>query len=133
MKKESDKKVLCPSSNCEEGAILLGIVNDKGQINFLKERFVIDNDFIEKAESDTTPESRFRFSKKCHKSGCAQWTGKECGVINDVIFLSTNLTPRKTLPQCSIRSQCRWYTQKGEEACKVCHYVITDTRDGVAG
>jgi hypothetical protein len=31
------------------------------------------------------------------------------------------------LPECSIRPQCRWHLQSGDNACRACPEVITDT------
>jgi hypothetical protein len=36
------------------------------------------------------------------------------------------------LPECSIRSECRWFYQSGVEACAICPEVITDLREEIA-
>jgi hypothetical protein len=30
------------------------------------------------------------------------------------------------LPRCAIRSSCRWFAQRGAEACAVCPLVVAD-------
>jgi len=53
-----------------------------------------------------------------------------CGVIDEVLEVvpEENRDPDGTLPECSIRMDCRWFSQVGAEACRVCPQVITDTR-----
>ena len=126
---------LCPSSRCQEGAILLGIVLSNGSVAFAKDRIVVDGAFVQNAttEGSRPPESRFRFSSPCAKRGCDQWTGSRCGVIDSVLedARAQSYQPQADtpLPQCSIRDSCRWFAQTGAEACAVCDVVVTETRD----
>jgi len=129
MKQAQNKTILCPSSKCEEGALLLGIVNGNGQINLLTEKKIIDKKFVQIAESGRDPHTRFRFGNKCHKSGCSQWTGERCGVIDKLMDITKDLKLAELLPECAIRPQCRWYDQSGAEACKICPYVITNAME----
>ena len=129
---ERQQPVLCPSSRCKDGAIVLGIVLPNQTIAYADQRFRIDADQAEKMRSsDVSPEKRFRFSSPCAQCGCAQWvnngSGGKCGVIEEVLEAPLPAFLPKTLPGCSIRSQCRWHLQRGDEACSVCRYVITDT------
>ena len=130
--------ILCPSTRMKEGVTLLGIVMPDGRVAFTANRLVVGRDFVSNAQEGRSPEKRFRFADMCVRTACTQWTGTRCGVIDDVL----NDAPAKgsqvqaELPQCSIRSQCRWYDQAGAEACRVCPLVITDCcaekPDGVA-
>ena len=120
---------LCPSAKLQEGAILLGIVRENGRISYLNEQVVVDQTFVNTARQGRTPEKRFRFADTCVKSGCKQWTGSRCGVIDKVLEYKESLAPDEaTLPKCSIRSRCRWFSQQGVDACHVCPIVVTDTR-----
>lgn len=129
---------LCPSSRCQEGAILLGIVLSNGSVAFAKDRIVVDGAFVQNAttEGSCPPESRFRFSGPCAKGGCHQWTGSRCGVIDSLLVdaRAQNYQPQADtpLPQCSIRDSCRWFDQTGAEACAVCGIVVTETRGSLA-
>ena len=125
-----NKPLLCPSSRCAEGAILLGVVQEDGTISFVPDRVTVDRLFVETARKGRAPEKRFRFSTKCAKQGCAQWKGDRCGVIDEVFhYAKTEDAEAGSLPSCSIRSQCRWYAQTGPAACAVCSYVITDLNE----
>jgi hypothetical protein len=123
---ENKESILCPSFQCEEGAILLDIVKKDGHISFASEKIVVDKEFVQIAHLGRSPEKRFRFSGKCMNEKCKQWTGKSCGIIERIIetFGPTNTSIE--LPKCSIRAQCRWYKQCGSKACAICPEVITD-------
>jgi hypothetical protein len=36
------------------------------------------------------------------------------------------ITMPESVPNCTIRSNCRWFDQTGYNACRVCPLVITD-------
>jgi hypothetical protein len=115
----------CPSATMEVGASLLGIVNSQGEVDFLANEILINDAFIESAKQGRTPEQRFRFSNKCIESGCKQWTGTRCAVVDNVLNDIEGKYWKENLPNCSIRSNCRWFDQSGADACKVCTYVTT--------
>jgi hypothetical protein len=123
----SQPAILCPSWNCEEGATLLGIVLSDGRVAFAKDRIVIDAAFVEAAQEGRSPEKRFRFSSTCKKGGCVQWSGDRCGVIDRVLERDP-VHVTGALPQCTIRVNCRWHLQSGDEACYACPGVMTDER-----
>jgi len=122
---DSDR-ALCPSARMKEGSVLLGIVLGDGRVAFAPDRLVVNREFVTTAREGRSPEKRFRFADACVQSGCVQWTGTRCGVIDDVLAeLPAEGLPAH-LPQCSIRPQCRWYAQAGTEACRACPLVVTD-------
>ena len=120
--------ILCPSSNCLEGAILVGIVMPDGRVAYASDRIVVNEDFVQAAREGRSPEKRFRFSTPCLKGGCAQWAGERCGVIDRVLAEGAGDSASPELPACSIRPQCRWFQQSGAAACAACPEVVTDGR-----
>jgi hypothetical protein len=128
-------QILCPSSRCELGAILLGIVMPNGQVAFSANHIVIDEEFVRIAKEAGSPEHRLRFSGLCVQGACKQWTGSRCGVIGQVLEAvpEAERTSENDLPECSIRVQCRWFQQEGALACSVCSFVVTDTREDEEG
>jgi hypothetical protein len=117
--------IMCPSYTCKPGSKLLGVRGNDGKVSILPEALLIDQDFIDKVNADPVPsEQRFRFTNKCITSGCSQWTGKECGVIEEVVKYHDRLPDEDKLPTCSIRQNCRWFLQKAELACKVCPHIL---------
>lgn len=126
---EAEGAKLCPSASCSKGASLLGIVQNNRTVALLDIPVKISNDFIEKAGEFGEPEKRFRFADKCVKSGCSQWTGKSCGIMNELSASNPSIASTDDdLPPCFIRSSCRWYSQEGGKACKICLFVITESR-----
>lgn len=125
------RRLLCPSAPGEEGAILLGIIEGRGRVAFLKSTFRVTDEFLQIARSGRAPEKRFRFSSPCRKGACQQWTGTNCGLIERLDPLH-NQDTGSDLPDCPIRPQCRWYHQRGHAACSVCPWVITDITEARA-
>ncbi len=117
------KKHICPSAPLYEGSMLLGIVNTENEVSILAEPMEIDEAFIESANKGRVPEQRFRFANKCVKSGCAQWTGNQCGVIKRVLENIDQSIMKVELPECKIRPECRWFSQEGSNACRVCPLI----------
>jgi hypothetical protein len=122
--KKTDKS--CPSSTCEDGATLLGVVNANGTIGYISTPVTIDEDFIREARQQGDPESQFRFSNRCVTTGCKQWSHGKCGVIDKIVHNNEGIELPEQLPDCSIRSSCRWYHQEGAKSCSFCPYIITN-------
>lgn len=125
--------VLCPSAGCHEGAILLGIVCPDGRVAFAEGRTIVDREFVSVAtgEGCRAPERRFRFSSPCAQGACRQWIGAQCGVIAGAMEEARaqgHQAREHELPECAIRSDCRWFLQSGADACAVCELIVTETR-----
>lgn len=120
--------VLCPSSRCTDGALLLGVVRRDGTVAFTPTPLRIDARFVEKAHEGRTPEARFRFAGPCQRARCQQWTGERCGVIDLVLDRAreAGVAGAPALPDCAIRPRCRWFGQQGADACLVCPLVVTE-------
>lgn len=119
---------MCPSSRCEPGATLIGVVRSDATIGYLPRHYIVDKDFADAANADGRAETRFRFASKCAENNCGQWTGEGCGVVARAsVALADRQSP--VLPKCSIRSSCRWFAEKADAACRVCHFVVTDDEE----
>ena len=121
------KALLCPSSRCEPGARLLGVVQSDGTVAFTPDDLRVDDSFVSIARLGRKPESRFRFAGPCHREACAQWMGR-CGVVDGVLeeIATRDIPTPAVLPQCSIRVTCRWFEQAREAACRACSLVVTE-------
>ncbi|HEX3424770.1 MAG TPA: hypothetical protein VHT30_01470 [Acidimicrobiales bacterium] len=120
----------CPSGRCQEGSLLLGEVQEDQRVAFVHPAIPVDAEFV--AQASDSAQRRFRFAEACVASGCAQWTGERCGVIDEVLTAARTTAPQLVvveapLPYCGIRSSCRWFHQSGRAACRVCRFVVTDT------
>lgn len=119
---------LCPSSPLAPGVVLVGVVLTNGRIAYAADRLELGDEFVEAAKQADSPERMFRFASPCRNKGCQQWAGDQCGVINRLLEVNSHIEAEESLPQCSIRPQCRWFNQEGARACALCPYIITDSR-----
>lgn len=118
---------ICPSSRCEEGALLLGNVRADGTIAFADEPRVVSQAFVEAALEMGEPEKRFRFAGPCAANNCRQWTGGKCSVPDTVARLLADFQHDQKAPvHCAIRSECRWFAQESYAACELCPLVTTE-------
>ncbi|MEP7277127.1 MAG: hypothetical protein ABI813_00670 [Bacteroidota bacterium] len=104
---------------------MLGVVNGDGAAGFLSTPIIIDETFIKEASRQDDPEQHFRFSNECVEAGCRQWQSGKCGVINNIMEGNEEVELEPRLPDCSIRSSCRWFYQEGPKACSFCPSTIT--------
>lgn len=120
----------CPSAPAAPGATLLGVLGADGRIHNLRTRMTVDAGFLEAASGAGPVEARMRFAGRCQTSGCAQWTGSRCGVIDRAMahLEAAALPEEPQLPPCTIRADCRWFHQRGPSACGTCIWMVTDTR-----
>jgi len=103
-------------------AKVLGVLTEDGRLELLAEPRPVTPEFVEIAKRGRDPHLRFRFTSACGKSACQSWKDGRCGVAElEVEALEPDPGP---LPDCVIRSSCRWYHQSGDAACRVCPQVI---------
>jgi hypothetical protein len=119
----------CPSALCEEGALLLGVMTSSGKLAYVQPPLRVDADFVARAKARGRPERTFRFSSPCVEAACPQWTGDHCGIGELVTSQAHTVAAPASgeLPNCAIRSSCRWFFEQGRDACSVCPLVIADT------
>lgn len=120
----------CPSSSLDHATHLLGVVGPDGRVHYVSPALPLNDEFKATARETGSPETRFRLTGPCVESGCRQWTGSRCGVIDSLLDQVLQVTePLDTeLRPCTIRRACRWFDQSGAAACKVCPLVVTDSR-----
>ncbi len=125
----------CPSAPAAPGATLLGVLGADGRIHNLRTPLKVDAGFLDAAARDGPVEARMRFAGRCQTSGCSQWTGSRCGVIDRAMAHLEAVGARpvpQDLPPCVIRGDCRWFAQSGPDACGTCTLIVTDTRRTLA-
>ena len=124
--KKNKESILCPSAQCDEGAILLGVVQKNGHISFVRDKVFIDDEFVRISHLGRSPEKRFRFANTCAKAACKHWRNHQCMVVDTIVDICSPQPEMPRLPQCSIRENCRWFKQSGRKACTLCPLIITD-------
>jgi hypothetical protein len=118
----SIKAQKCPSSAPTYGASLLGVVRGLSSVDILPAPVVLDAQFFE-AGSGTVPlDAKFRFLGKCAQDGCKNWYDNRCMLIEQL--LSIDRVSLTSAPECAIRSECRWFDQSGERACRICPTIV---------
>jgi hypothetical protein len=121
---------LCPSFTCVDKALLIGIIGPDGKVAYLNPAPTVDQKFVDVASQGRPPEQRFRFAAPCVTSSCAHWSGARCAVVDHALSVaegsteSPAATSSEPLPRCAVRSQCRWFAQRGRDACKACPSVF---------
>jgi hypothetical protein len=127
---EGKEELLCPSGRCAVGSQLIGIVGPDGRLGYVDPPLEIDATFIEVSSRGRAPESRFRFAEPCLGHHCEHWTHDQCGLIGRLSAGANELalTESSKLPRCGIRRSCRWFRQRGPEACEACPHVVRQPR-----
>lgn len=118
---------LCPSARPAAGAILLGVVGADGRVGYVYPQMRVDDRFLKIAATGRSPDKRFRFAHSCVEAKCIHWQSERCRVID--VALDREASRGEALPQCGIRPWCRWFAQRGREACGVCPLVITNVTE----
>jgi len=121
-----DEKIICPSSRAKAGSQLLGIRQADGTVAILPQPLPVDAHFLATASSISNPEQRFRFANKCVEGGCRQWNGKACSIAERITGFLEQVPFEKELAACAIRPRCRWHLQSGDDACRMCSFVVTE-------
>jgi hypothetical protein len=121
----------CPNGKPIQGGIILGVVNENHEVEFTPEPVKIDQEFMDTV-IDAGLEANFRFSHPCVKGKCGHWTGHRCNVP-DVAFelMKEKMAADGVLPDCSIRSNCRWFSQEGAKACYVCPDMVNYSNEKI--
>jgi hypothetical protein len=115
----------CPSYRCAIDTELVGIVGGDGRVAFIAGSLRVDEEFVHIARQGRKPEARFRFAGPCHRTSCAQWDGDRCGLVERLVADPDR--PRGTSARtCVVRNRCRWFAQRGGEACAVCAFLVTE-------
>jgi hypothetical protein len=122
---------LCPSAqpgmdNCR----ILGVVQqDEGSAP----RVVYLNEILPATEevlalsAPLKPTEIFRLSATCAEHKCPHFDGSDCRLATRIVQILPVVV--EDLPPCTIRKDCRWFSQEGGAACKRCPEVTTVSYD----
>jgi hypothetical protein len=121
----------CPSAQPNmQDARIFGVIGgsaEEPRIAYLKESAVVDPSALEQL-GPLEPTQVFRFAARCEESRCVHFNGSRCTLAERIV---AKLAPVvDTLPPCLIRPTCRWYAERGAEACLRCPQVVTMVPSG---
>jgi hypothetical protein len=121
---------LCPSAqpgmdNCG----VLGVVQQDGptpRIVYLNELLPATEQILSLA-APLKPTEIYRLSATCAEHKCPHFDGADCMLATRIV----NILPAAVdaLPPCTIRKDCRWYSQEGGAACRRCPEITTVSYD----
>lgn len=120
----------CPSAPAEPGSAVLGVVVAPGQVAYLAPSIPVTPELLEGLKAKGVPvENRMRFSCACQEHRCKQWTGGageggRCGLVERAVEALAIVEEPNDLPNCGIRSTCRWFAQHQRKACAACPEII---------
>jgi hypothetical protein len=121
---------LCPSAQpgmdrCQ----VLGVVDRDGprpMVLYLKAPMAATPDVLAMS-GPLKPTEVFRLSATCAEHGCPHYDGRDCQLATRVVAMLPPVVDG--LPPCTIRKECRWFSQEGGAACQRCPGVMTVTHD----
>jgi hypothetical protein len=114
---------LCPSAPPSPGALLLAITGLDGRPAYLPRPLPVDDAFVTALDGQADVDQRFRFSAPCIESRCAHWLEGQCSIPGKLAS-DPAVAVAADLPRCSIRRSCRWFAQRGVDACRRCPGVV---------
>jgi hypothetical protein len=126
---------LCPSAQPGmEKCRILGVVqHEADEQHRITPRIVYLNELLPATEevlrlaAPLKPTEIFRLSATCAEHKCPHFDGADCRLATRIV----NILPAvvDSLPPCTIRKECRWYSQEGAAACKRCPEITTVNYD----
>lgn len=120
-------ELLCPSApGSLDDSVLIGVVTShpEGPRVVPTERaFEVTPEILKMAEP-VNPSEVFRFASTCRGSTCPHFKNEACQLAVRSVALLEAVT--EDLPECPIRSLCRWFRQEGGAICKRCPQIVTD-------
>lgn len=123
----------CPSGPAELGSVVLGVVVAPGQVAYLAPSIPVTPELLGELRDNGVPvENRMRFACACREHQCKQWSGGtgeggHCGLVNRAVEALAIQEGLDDLPNCGIRSTCRWFAQHQRRACAACPEIIRRT------
>jgi hypothetical protein len=73
------------------------------------------------------PTEVYRLSATCAEHKCPHFDGADCQLATRVVQILPAVVD--ALPPCTIRKDCRWYSQEGGAACRRCPEITTVSYD----
>ena len=121
---------LCPSAqpgmdNCR----VLGVVQQDGptpRLVYLDELLPATDDVLAMS-APLKPTEVYRLAATCAEHKCPHFDGADCRLATRIVQILPAVV--EALPPCTIRKDCRWYSQEGAAACRRCPEVTTVSYD----
>jgi hypothetical protein len=119
--------LLCPSAQPDlKDAVAIGVVGGtpaEPRVRPLERPMPVTSELLQLTEP-VRPTEVFRFAAPCLCTGCSHFADSNCRLAAKVVHMLPEV--HKRLPECDIRSRCRWFAQEGASACLRCPQIVTD-------
>ena len=115
----------CPSAQPDMAdATVLGVydADNNGLVAYLDHPLPVDPWTLPNT-GNVDPLRVLRIAARCEETRCTHFGGGCCSLATRVATLLPAVV--ELLPRCSIRSECRWFSQEGRAACLRCPQVTT--------
>ncbi len=122
---EQEKTVSwCPSGAADRPeSVVLGVRSGAdGGVSYLDEPLPAA-EVMSMVPEGIEPRRILRFASHCEAT-CANRVGSECGLINRISAVPAP-PHAAAVPRCHLRTKCKWWQQKGVDACHRCPAVST--------
>lgn len=116
----------CPSAQPDmDEALLFGVLTEtpEGSVVGYLDRPVAASEWAKKTAGTLDPTEVFRFAAPCAEDKCMHFNGSECSLAERITQVPVAI--RLRVPKCAIRPRCRWWRERGVEACRRCPVIIT--------
>jgi hypothetical protein len=124
--------VYCPSAAPQvPGASILGVTlrTDAGsRVVYLSEPVLLTDD-VANSLGGVSDGEVLRISAPCQGSACSHFRDSECSLITKIVRATPDVLADGPLPQCYLRSRCRWFRQEKALACRRCDVIATENPD----
>jgi hypothetical protein len=121
----SQQTIHCPSAQPDmPGAKVHGVVDAvTGRILHLDAPVPVTPELLA-STAPLLPTEVLRFTAECQGGRCIHFRNSQCNLADKLVQI---LPPNSEgLPRCAIRSSCRWFLQRGRDACLRCNEIVTD-------
>jgi hypothetical protein len=121
---------LCPSAQPGmDDCRVLGVVQQDGpapRLVYLNQILPATDDVLA-LSAPLKPTEVFRLAATCAEHKCPHFDGADCQLATRVVQILPAVVD--ALPPCTIRKDCRWYSQEGGAACRRCPEITTVSYD----
>jgi hypothetical protein len=121
---------LCPSAQPGmDDCRVLGVVQQDGpapRLVYLNQILPATDDVLA-LSAPLKPTEVFRLAATCAEHKCPHFDGADCQLATRVVRILPAVVD--ALPPCTIRKDCRWYSQEGGAACRRCPEITTVSYD----
>jgi hypothetical protein len=125
---EKPTPIQCPSAHpAMPGSAVLGVVLgtiEQPRVSYLIKVEAVTQSILDLA-APVSPTRVFRFAAPCAGRACHHFDGTNCQLVSRIVEHLPSATD--VLPECAIRSSCRWWRQEGAEACHRCPLIATES------